>query len=278
MGETIDGVDGTDPQEALDRFRSIFVRSSFSVRDTEWSYWRGGHGGSPVLWLTGILGVGELVFPQALLLEPRHHIVLPDYPPVKSLGEIVEGLGSLLDKERIDRVHVIGGSFGGMIAQHFARAHPQRVRSLVLSHTTAPDPSRIRAAVMHTVSSLAPERMFRTLVRRRLRGAFDVAGPFWARYFDAVVERMDKATLASRVALLSEFFQTVLSPIHLGCRVLIAFSDRDPLMPDSKVEALCRLYPEAERHVFVGTGHSAALLRPNEYARAIESFLEAGAS
>jgi len=204
--------------------------------------------------------------------------LLPDYPTVRSLGSIVEGLGSLLDNEKIDAGHVVGGSFGGMIAQHFARAHPQRVRSLVLSHTTAPDPSRMRAAVMRAVSVLAPERPFRALVKRRLRGAFDVAGPFWTSYFDVAVGRLNRAALASRVVLASEFLQTPLSPSRSGCPVLIAYSEGDPLMPASKVDALCRLYPNAERHVFVGTGHSAPLLRPHDYVRVIESFLVGGAS
>lgn len=277
MDEPISGMDVFDPPVALERFRKSFTHSSLRVGDTEWSYWRGGSEGPPILWLSGVLGVGELVFPQAVYLAPRFEILLPDYPPLKRLGAIVEGLRSLLDSEQIDAVHLVGGSFGGMIAQHFVRAHPKRVRSLVLSHTTAPHPSRTRAAVMHIVSVLSPERLFRTLVKRRLKSAFEVAGPFWSGYFDAVVGRLGKAALRGRVALTSEFLQTPLSP-SCGGRVLIAHSDGDRLMLASRVEALCRLYPGAERHEFVGTGHSAALLRPYEYARIIESFLLGGAS
>lgn len=44
---------------------------------------------------------------------------------------------ALLDHLRIERAHVLGTSFGGMVAQHIALEHPERVRRLVLACTTA---------------------------------------------------------------------------------------------------------------------------------------------
>ena len=44
---------------------------------------------------------------------------------------------ALLDKAGIDRAHLVGLSFGGLIAQEVATAHPERVRSLVLGATSA---------------------------------------------------------------------------------------------------------------------------------------------
>src|SRR4029450_13187115 len=38
----------------------------------------------------------------------------------------------VLDGERLDRVHVVGHSMGGLIAQHLALTHPTRVTSLSL--------------------------------------------------------------------------------------------------------------------------------------------------
>jgi pimeloyl-ACP methyl ester carboxylesterase len=44
---------------------------------------------------------------------------------------------ALLDALGVDSAHVLGTSFGGMMAQHIALEHPRRVRSLVLCCTTA---------------------------------------------------------------------------------------------------------------------------------------------
>ncbi|MCX6008183.1 MAG: alpha/beta hydrolase, partial [Chloroflexi bacterium] len=43
----------------------------------------------------------------------------------------------LMDFLGIDRAHLLGGSMGGMIAQHIAIDHPQRVNKLVLFSTSA---------------------------------------------------------------------------------------------------------------------------------------------
>lgn len=282
MADPHDRVPSVDASAALEHqleeFRSGFERLSLRGPCAEWSYWRGGGPGESVLWLTGALGVGEFAFPQALALAPRFRIVLPDYPPVRTLQNLVMGLAELLDHEGVDTTHVVGGSFGGMLAQHFARAYPNRVRSLVLSHTTAPNPSFVRAVLMRTISLLLPERPYRALFRRRLRLAVLPADPFWVSYFDAVVQRLDKAALASRIRLANEFLQTALSPNRSVPRVLIAYSDGDPLMPASQLSELCRLYPKAEQHRFSGTGHSAPLLRPDEYVAVVGQFLTGGKS
>ncbi len=44
----------------------------------------------------------------------------------------IEDLRALLDAERIDRAHVVGSSWGAMLALAFAADHPDRARSLVL--------------------------------------------------------------------------------------------------------------------------------------------------
>lgn len=267
-----------DLEDKLEEFRGIFARCSLRGPNAEWSYWRGGEPGETVFWLPGALGVGEFAFPQALALAPQFRILLPDYPAVPDLKNLVQGLVALLDRERVDAAHLVGGSFGGMVAQHFARAHPDRVLSLLLSHTTAPDPSFMRAALVRIVSVVLPERPYRALFRWRLRRAVLVGDPFWATYFDEITRRLDKAALVSRVKLASEFLQTELRPTRAVHRVLIAYSDADPLMPASNVAELCRLYPKAERYMFTGTGHSAPLLRPEEYVRVVRQFLTGGAT
>ncbi len=60
----------------------------------------------------------------------------------------------VLDALGIDRAHIVGASMGGMIAQHIAAKHPQRVSALTLMMTTSgarslPRPSaKARAALL----------------------------------------------------------------------------------------------------------------------------------
>jgi len=50
-----------------------------------------------------------------------------------SPGQLAEGLSELLDYLKLDRVHLVAHSFGGMIALAFALQQPERVKSIVLA-------------------------------------------------------------------------------------------------------------------------------------------------
>ena len=52
-----------------------------------------------------------------------------------TMATFVEDTIALFDALRLDRAHVYGQSFGGMVAQELALAHPRRVHTLVLAAT-----------------------------------------------------------------------------------------------------------------------------------------------
>ena len=54
-----------------------------------------------------------------------------------SIGDMAADTLGVLDALGIRQAHVCGASMGGMIAQHLAARHPQRVKSLVLMMTTS---------------------------------------------------------------------------------------------------------------------------------------------
>jgi pimeloyl-ACP methyl ester carboxylesterase len=61
-----------------------------------------------------------------------------DTPDVPYSGELVAAdMLAVLDDAGVDGAHVVGMSMGGMIAQHLALAHPERVRTLTLVSTYA---------------------------------------------------------------------------------------------------------------------------------------------
>ena len=260
----------------LAEFRATYAAIQGEFARASWRYRRGRTAGEPVLWLTGALGLGDFAFGYARSLGEDFRLVIPDYPPLPTLDEIADGLAAILDAEGIPAAHVVGGSFGGMLAQYFVRRHPDRVRSLVLSHTAAPRPSYGRTAVIRIAARLLPAGPYRALVSRRLRGAFVNADPFWLRLFDTAVASLSKADLMSRVALAGQFMQLSYAPGDLTTwpgRILILEANDDPLIPAAARSALRALYPQAQVHTFSGTGHSAAILEPELYAGVIRGFL-----
>ncbi|MFN2567333.1 MAG: alpha/beta fold hydrolase [Gemmatimonadaceae bacterium] len=257
------------------RFRAAHAPRHVSRKGVEWSYYAGGSGEQVILRLTGALGLAEFSFQQILLFEQRFRVIAPDYPAVTSLAEMIDGLIGILDAERVERAHVSGGSFGGLLAQVLARRAPERVASLVLSHTGAPDGRRRRLAA--AVVAAMPTSLLRKALKVRLGRTLDAADPFWRRYFDQAIDQMTKVDIVSRIRLQAEFAeQRSWGPGDLAGwpgRVLLLEGDDDPLFPAAARERLRALYPMAQVHRFQGTGHAAAVLRPEEYAEVVTRFL-----
>jgi pimeloyl-ACP methyl ester carboxylesterase len=60
-----------------------------------------------------------------------------DPPETFEMGDWADCLAGLLDVAGVGSAHILGLSWGGMLAQEFYRRQPQRVRSLVLADTYA---------------------------------------------------------------------------------------------------------------------------------------------
>ena len=262
----------------LAAFRAARPLRRLEHAGTAWRYLRSGIGSVPLLLLGGALGEADFGFRTIALLERDFTVVAADYPPVRSLGDAVDGIAAILAAEAIARVHVVGGSFGGVVAQAFAARRPEAVASLTLSHTGPPHRRRLAKPAAAALSIL-PGAWLRALFRRRVRKAVAPAGAEWLALFDESVGRLGKAEILSRVRVAAEFragrrYGRQLS----GFPVMILSASDDPLIGRSAADELARLYPGAERHEFTGTGHLAAVLRPEAFAGQVREFILRGAA
>lgn len=262
---------------ALERELAAF-RAAHAVRrlthgGREWRYYAAGNGDDTVLLLGGALGLAEFSFQTIGLLSPHARVVAPDYPPVSSLDEMIDGLAALADAEGIPRAHVVGGSFGGIVAQALVRRAPARVASLVLSHTGVPDGRRRRAGI--AIFGMLPTALLRLALKARLGRTLDAADPFWRRWFEQAVDSLTKADIMSRIRLQAEFGAAHYAAGDLDTwsgRILLIESADDPFFTAEARQRLHAIYPSAAVHEFKGTGHVAAILQPEAYVSVMTRF------
>ena len=81
-------------------------------------------------------GFDSLGVPSLVWAAMRHSVRLPVNAPYGLHNMAADALG-VLDALGVQRAHVCGASLGGMVAQHLAARHPQRVKSLTLMMTTS---------------------------------------------------------------------------------------------------------------------------------------------
>ncbi|WP_310739906.1 alpha/beta fold hydrolase [Inhella proteolytica] len=199
----------------------------------------------------------------------RHAFHLPLQPPY-TLAELADDAAGLIAALGLEAAQVAGISMGGMVAQHLARRHPQRVRGLNL-WMTSPG-GRL----------LPPPRadVLRLLLSRPDRAGYQAYGE---RFFQAIgspAYPSDPAELRARVAHnLARSFRP-----QATARQLIAIAadgDRrpwlrqlqrpvqvlhglaDPLLPIAHGRALAKALPQAQLTEIPGWGHDLpAALHP----------------
>ena len=102
-----------------------------------------GLGGDIPGWRRNIPRLAERLRVIAYDLRGNGRSEAPDAPT--TMATYVEDTVALLDRLGVERAHVYGQSFGGMVAQELALSHPRRVRSLILACTHPGGPRAVRS-------------------------------------------------------------------------------------------------------------------------------------
>jgi len=183
-----------------------------------------------------------------------------------------------LDALALQRVDVLGYSFGGALAQELAHRAPDRVRRLVLC-ATAPGlggtPPRPLAALMLAT----PARYYHP--RLLALSLPHIAGGRTARDPHALAEQAG-ARLLRPPDLVGYAYQlyaitgwSSLPWLHrLQQRSLIVAGDSDPSVPMRNGRVLAARIPHARLHVVKGGGHLFLLDEPENVVGPIRAFLD----
>ena len=272
--------------EALDAFRAAAPVRRLAYGGVEWQYRTTGGGPSGLLLLPGAVGDADAYFTLAPLLSHTHTLIAIAYPPVDSLTRLLDGLRYILDREGIDSTDIVGGSFGGLIAQAFLQRFPQRTRRVVLSATGPAKPERAAsnerfARMLGRLPMGLSRTLLRTIVRASLRSVKSDRGFWRAFYFDAIAA-LSKEELMARYALSADVDRHG-PPSPAGRQewtgsVLILEGDADAIAHAGARDSLKALYPSAEVRTFPGAGHAISAERRPEWAAAIADFLSLGVS
>jgi len=270
--------------EMLLRFRQEHPVQHLQYKGQNWEYIRAGEAGAAVLLMPGALGTAESAWQHTARMSQSFRVLVPSYPPVSTMAELVEGIAAVADHAGFPRLRLVGASYGGLVAQVFVRRYPERVEKLVLSHTGHPEPERARKnRRLLAVLSLLPMRFLRKIYKKSMADYIPAGHPETglnrAYIYEVVDFHLQRGGLVNsyrRVVDLDAHY--AFTPQDLADwpgRVLILASDDDPGISEEGRNRLLALYPEAQVHLFSGTGHAASILKRDEYYSVLEGFLNA---
>ena len=207
----------------------------------------------------------HLGVPNLAVSAMRHALGLPVTSPYR-LADLADDTAALIEALGLERAHVCGASMGGMIAQHLAARHPQRVRSLTLMMTTSgarhlPQPSlKVRLALL---SRPADPRNVDSIVDHFVRLYGLIGSPAYPTPPQQLRERIGAsvrrsyrpaATVRQLAAIMADADRSPLLP-HIAAPTLVIHGAADPLVPVACGRALSSSIPGARIDVIDGMGH-----------------------
>ncbi|HVO15890.1 MAG TPA: alpha/beta fold hydrolase [Alphaproteobacteria bacterium] len=244
-----------------------------------------GKGPSTVVFLHGVGGDRESWTPQLKAFSARFRAVAWDCPgygasaplePMTFPG-LAASLLALLDRLGAARAHIVGQSFGGMIAQEFAATFPERVRSLVLTGTS---PAFGRAdgdfQKRFVAERLAPLDAGKTMAElaQGIVGSLvgDDPDPAGVKAAVASMSRVAPATYrASMLCIVGFDRREALGRIAVPTLVLAG--SRDTNAPAPMMEKMASKIPGARYVCLEGAGHLANLEQPAAFNEIVLKFL-----
>lgn len=259
-------------------------RGSVRLRHSPVAFLTAGEGPA-VLLLHGIGSSADSFVAQIEALSGRFRAIAwdaPGYgesedpPSPPGMDGYADAAGRLISGLRAEPTHVVGVSWGGVIATRLALRHPELVRSLVLADSTrgsAVDPAAA-AAMRRRGADLAAEGPAAFAVKRSPRLLSPAARP-------ELVERVT-ATMARSIRNPGYGWaaQALAETDHTGqlarldVPTLVVVGEHDDVATLAGSEELANRVPGSRLEVIPGAGHLANQERPDRFNHLLLSFLD----
>ncbi|MGI9502492.1 MAG: alpha/beta fold hydrolase [Geminicoccaceae bacterium] len=251
-----------------------------------------GDEGVPVIFLHGIGGDAESWRLQLDRFAGNYRAIAWDMPgygdsaPLVDMTfpALVEAVSVLLDRLSVTSAHLVGHSLGGMIAQAFALAHPERLRSLTLTATSAAfgkraggklDTAWREKFIAQRLGPLDRGASMAELAPKLVKGLVgDDPDPKGLEQAILSMAAVPEAGYRAAIRCLADFDQqSALADIQTP--TLLIAGEKDPVAPPKVMQRMADAMPNARFETIEGSGHLVHLERPDAFNCLLADFLKA---
>jgi 3-oxoadipate enol-lactonase len=187
---------------------------------------------------------------------------------------------AVLDDARVERVHLVGTSLGGMVAQELALSWPDRIETLVLTATTPGGddgvPMPQRSVELFAEFGEDPSQVnLRRIVENSLSAQTVATRPeLVAEIFDYRLNHPPRLDGWHAQAAAGRTFASLSSLHELDLPTLVIHGTDDNVVDYRNAALLVRAIPGAELVSLPDAGHLCFWERPSEFASTVRAFVE----
>lgn len=244
--------------------------------------------GIPLLLLHGLAGNSRSWVNQFHILSKTNQVIAWDAPGYggsddfePDVDAFTDALHELVQSLGLSRFFLLGHSMGGVLAGRYASRFPDQLLGLILSCTHvgsgAPKGSELPAGYQSRVNDLNTmsqkdyglSRATAMLAPNTPSDIFDMAADISGETRAVGLEN------AARVITETDNSRGLAA---LSIPTLVISGEVDPVVSPDKTDKLIHLIAGAKNVVISGAGHAPYLEKPDEYNRALDSFLTSNPS
>ena len=260
--------------------------SRIAANGIEMSYRLEGAAGAPVvmfsnsfltdygMWDTQVPGFGARY--RLLRYDARGHGDTQATDGPYSIDLLVEDAVALLDALAIERVHFVGLSMGGMIAQLVASKHPERLLSVTLSDTACRLPPASAWDERITLAQTKGTAAFmQPMTSRWLTPGYYATHPEIVAKLGTMIA---KTSVAGAVGCAEAIKKMDLTAILPGIKVptLIVVGEQDVGTPVAAAEVLHRAIPGSRLSIIANAGHLPNIEQTAAFDQLVLDFIASG--
>ncbi len=259
------------------------------VRGAALEYELSGGGPACIAFLNGIAMSIAHWGPVAAPLCSRYRCLCHDFrgqlksprpagAPTLALEDHVEDMRGLLDSLGIDRVHLVGTSYGAEVAMMFAYTSPSATASLtVIDGVSELDPVLRAAADSWKAAALCdPVVFYRIIVPWNYSAGYIAANAETLARREAAVASLPRGYFEDFAALCDAFLAIDITPhlAEISCPTLVLVAEKDILKHEGFARIIAGGIRRAELRVIPGAGHAVVIEKPDAVRAEVERFVD----
>jgi 3-oxoadipate enol-lactonase len=191
-------------------------------------------------------------------------------------ASLVKALLGFMDRLSLDRAHIVGHSYGSVLAQHLAVSHSDRVRSLSLIGPIQAPAEAARKALTERAAKVRSEGLVavaNATVQVATSALTKTHRPEVAAFVRELVMRQEPKGYAATCEAIVGTAAAKLEDIT--CPTLVITGDEDATSPPPVAKAIADKIKGASFHVLTGCGHWTPLEHAQPVTERLFNFLMA---
>jgi pimeloyl-ACP methyl ester carboxylesterase len=228
-----------------------------------------------ILLLHGLLGALSNFQFIIEKFKKDYNVVTPILPimdmPLKSLGlkGLVKYIESFVTYKQFDKVHLLGNSLGGHLAQLYALANPLKVKSITLTGSSG--------LFENAMGNTFPKRGDFNFIKKKAESVFYDPKTATDELVNEVYNTVNDRSKAIRVVITakSAVRNNLEDKIHMiQAPTLLVWGKQDNITPPFVAEKFNELIPNSRLEFIDKCGHAPMMERPHLFNDILEDFLK----